>query len=496
MHKGLHVLIGLCLGLYGCAESVRENIVDPVNAPTVEMSAPVLDGGSILIEWRYLAEGSDLNEFRITKTVSNETVEVGRQAAQPEAAWQSASIRDSVLVADIEVTYRVTSLLTGGAESTSASGKIRIEGPKLAVSVDPVSLMAVLSWSEPIPGTAGYEIVRKGDSTAETVYSTDDGAAGNYADPIPEDGKEYVYELTTVLENGIRLTSRGVKAGVMVHVGVQSFGVGRLLLIGWSLGGATVVLANGGSASTIHVLGSDHLPLQGLESVAFALETLSLSPAHPDTGGIYLAGLEAGRVQLQHHDVVSSEVPVPDQVWGLKRSTSFPTAGATSTGMSIVDQGGQAFLLVYSGATLRTVDGTLSVVEEITLSTGEPSDIAQKEGTVWLAYSDRLITGLFDGSLAEMTWEDVPIPTGVTLTGIEPFRDGMILFDGVNAKFYLIELDGNVLASWDALGPNLGLGDIADGPATITEGRDERLVFQSDGSGQMHVFMLNWTEGD
>jgi len=56
-----------------CAEAPRENIVDPVNAPTIEMSAPVLDGASILIEWRYIIEGQPL-DFEVVKAPSTADV--------------------------------------------------------------------------------------------------------------------------------------------------------------------------------------------------------------------------------------------------------------------------------------------------------------------------------------------------------------------------------------------------------------------------------------
>ena len=42
----------LLLLVVRCADSARENIVDPIVAPTIEMSTPVLDGETILIEWR------------------------------------------------------------------------------------------------------------------------------------------------------------------------------------------------------------------------------------------------------------------------------------------------------------------------------------------------------------------------------------------------------------------------------------------------------------
>jgi len=52
----LAVAISTAVLIAACAGTERENIVDPVNAPTIEMSAPVLDGGTVLVAWRYLSE--------------------------------------------------------------------------------------------------------------------------------------------------------------------------------------------------------------------------------------------------------------------------------------------------------------------------------------------------------------------------------------------------------------------------------------------------------
>ena len=71
----------LILLVTACAESARENIVDPVVAPTIEMSAPVLDGGTIVIEWRYLAQGDAAAEFLVFRIVDGEAAEIGRATA-------------------------------------------------------------------------------------------------------------------------------------------------------------------------------------------------------------------------------------------------------------------------------------------------------------------------------------------------------------------------------------------------------------------------------
>lgn len=223
------VLWGLCLAiLTSCAESVRENIVDPVVAPTIEMSAPVLDGGSVLVEWRYLAEGSSLSEFRVTRTVGEVTEEIGRVAASAATGseWQTVSLRDSSLVAGVRVTYQVTAVLSNGASSSTASNSILIEGAKLELlGYDSNNFGIRLAWSGVASGAIGSEIRRTAaDGSAETVFATDDVTVSAFDDRSIEGNTAYTYELITLLDGGGALGSATVEAVRYYHFRTNTVG--------------------------------------------------------------------------------------------------------------------------------------------------------------------------------------------------------------------------------------------------------------------------------
>ena len=57
----------LLLLISACADPVRDNALDPINSPVIDMREPVLDGGSVLIAWRYFADGDALTEFVVRK---------------------------------------------------------------------------------------------------------------------------------------------------------------------------------------------------------------------------------------------------------------------------------------------------------------------------------------------------------------------------------------------------------------------------------------------
>ena len=147
-----HSILRGALALFAissCADSARENIVDPVVAPTIEMSDPVLDGGTILIEWRYLSEGNQLDAFRVTRLAEGSTAELGRVSAILSGSdWKTGSLRDSVLIAGVQLTYRVTGILQSGRESSSASETFRVEGPGFGVlPYDQTTEAIRLRWS-------------------------------------------------------------------------------------------------------------------------------------------------------------------------------------------------------------------------------------------------------------------------------------------------------------------------------------------------------------
>ena len=128
--------VGLLALMTGCANHDRDNSFDPVNTPHLEMSTPVLDGGSILLQWRYLSEGDDLEKFRINRTAGVAGVNIGfvMVSSNSEPVWQTAIFRDSSLVGGVQVFYEVAGILKSGVVRGTASGSITIPGTEFSVT--------------------------------------------------------------------------------------------------------------------------------------------------------------------------------------------------------------------------------------------------------------------------------------------------------------------------------------------------------------------------
>ena len=73
-------------------------------------------------------------------------------------------------------------------------------------------------------------------------------------------------------------------------------------------------------------------------------------------------------------------------------------------------------------------------------------------------------------------WETVSVPEGITVQAIEPFRDKVVILDGLAGTMYLMEPDGSVLLSWAAPGDGHETGDIAvdHNASFVTLGAGER----------------------
>ena len=65
-----HITLKLCtfafllLLIASCADSSRDNALDPINAPVIDMREPVLDGGSVLIARDGFIDACVLGRFR------------------------------------------------------------------------------------------------------------------------------------------------------------------------------------------------------------------------------------------------------------------------------------------------------------------------------------------------------------------------------------------------------------------------------------------------
>lgn len=480
------ILILLLIQL-ACADSPRENIVDPIVAPTIEMSDPVLEGGTILIEWRYLSEGSALAEFRITREARGEAFEVGRVqvAASNTPDWQTEALRDSLIVAGVEVTYRITGFLSGGIESSSASGSITVPGTQFGkATVNPDLLEIELSWSDAPEGTVGYELLRSSDaSDSELIFSTDDPQVQTYVDPLELGNTRYTYVLRTILQGGGVILSDAANAGVytlFTTIRLDALaGIQRVLTFSQPAGSSTAINLVIGSSALIagnNVSEQQSREALNLSDVDFgSLSAATATAAHfsaDQAYHFYVMGLnEAGNQQfLSAYDWPATHII----------TNTIPTSTASRTGLTWFGGRLANRILSFAGATLRVFDHDLAVAEETLIAFDEPIDIDYQDGSIWLAYPDLLLKSNPVNHLSELTtWEPISIPAGSRVTAITRFRDKIALLDGPNAKVHLMDGAGEILISWNAEGQDIEKGDIA------TQ-KDGIYLYQTDGNANVH----------
>ena len=201
----------------------------------------------------------------------------------------------------------------------------------------------------------------------------------------------------------------------------------------------------------------------------------------------------AGEAFFRVYDTeAASSSPFQDSRPIVVRSLTWPSVGASRTGItyfggSLADQ-----ILFFAGTTLRVLNLEFEVVEESVIDSGEPVDIEYQDGSIWLAYPDRLVRSNPAGSLSEVTtWTDVPLSDGVMITAIHRQGVRFVVLDGVAGTINIVDTDGIVLLSWDAMGPDLERGDLSvvEGVSRGDSGAARVIIIQSDGAGRIHTFV-------
>ena len=474
----------LILVVLSCSDPIRENIVDPVAAPQIEMSAPVVDGGAILIEWRYLAEAGDLAEFQITRVTEGGSVVLSTLQATPAAGWQNASFRDSVYIAGVSVLYELRARdLGGGDELAFASDRIQVDGTILSVTPDNENLRIRLEWEREPPGTVGYEIIRTGTEGDSKILLTINDPGLHTFDDQPSVGNVfYQYEILTFLDSG------AVKSDVVS---------GRLFGLTSSVPKST------GPAAERYLLlasaGTFAFAASGEPYVLTDGSPRSIGPPQSAAGTLSAAGLinsdpgfifsVAGK-NREGTEVHVSAFPgfIAPEITHVDPTVTrrWPSAGGSRTGVIWAgDANGK--LLVYEGNELRVLSDSLVIENTVQLEAGEPVDIAYQSGSIWLAYSNRLITSnntfLQEGVTS---WQEIPLPLGVTVTSLSAlYGDRLLILDGSTGTLHAVDLQGKSLITLAAIGPDLEKGDVL----FFHRPNGEPEIQQIDGEGTIHWFL-------
>ena len=117
-------------------------------------------------------------------------------------------------------------------------------------------------------------------------------------------------------------------------------------------------------------------------------------------------------------------------------------------------------------------------------------DIEVVNGSIWLAYPNRLLKSNTVRDLAAVTvWEEVMIPEGASITAMTRvvYHPRLCLLDGRMGRIHMIDDAGHELLSWDALGSDLERGDLGYFGRFGDSGTIQTL-YQSDGAGTVYLF--------
>jgi len=479
-----------------------------VNVATIEMTTLVLDGGALLVEWRYLNEGSDMTELRVERvyrehatladrfwdrSLAEFVTELTRIPALSTtgADWRTESFRDTAFVTGVDVTYRVQGLGGNGSATTSASSTINIPGTFLnPVFGDATDVVLKLDWEDVPSGVVGFQVLRTAPGgKPELVFASNDPALRTYGDPIQIGKDNYTYQLVTLFEGGGTMHSvprrgglfeiirsddpiRPAKQGERLILAIRDIlGSGTFtkarLHVGPSEIYGSLVTGSRGPSEIITVNGGDYdaRTLSG----SFALEETQQTDDQFRPHAFYIAGLNAN----------NSEVYLEarfDTGWELQVTKRWPAAG---TRTALAHLGGR-HLLLSAGDVLRLLSDSLKVEQQVILADGQPLDIEYQNGSIWLAYEDRLLKSNPTEDLAGiMNWETLPV-TGISIQAISRFREDMLVLDGVNRRVHLVGGDGSVRLTWETVGTNPLAADISGG----TSGQ---LVGQTDGEFVVHL---------
>lgn len=477
-----------------CADPEIRTFVDPVSTPTIEMSAPAHIDGAVLLHWRYLAAGSDLAQFRITRATQTHTSVLGTIAAKALPDWQEVSFTDSIFIAGAEVTYGVQALDLNGGVIGSESDRIRVHGTVLEASPDNDKLVNVLMWKDVPPEAVGFEVWRTDtDGDRVSLLSTTNTVDRSFEDRPPMGNTEYQYAVNTRFGNGRQTSSDFVPCVLFAHsrtATAPSLPPTEKFVLYRDPNGSPRALAVG-----------DHFILHNPPGPI--VERLQLTLPQADARPLAVGGLftndtsllngVVGR-NLSNTEVFISVYPSPAEgqtqfVLEPIATHRWPTtktggAGATWAG------GSSGRFVFYDGDLVRVLDETFQIEAEIEIEYGEPIDIDYQARSLWLAYPDRLLKSNDDPLRNGFErWSEVPIPPSITITAFSRyFEDKLLVLDGITAKIHVMDLDGRVLLTTDGLGSALERGDIMF--RIRSEGVPE--VYLIDGQGHMYHFW--WRE--
>ena len=456
------------LALVACSSPSRDNALDPLLSPAIELSAPIVDDGTILLRWRYYSEGSGLEQFEISRTTADDSTVIGTLNVTAPIGWQSATFRDSLLVAGVAVEYRVAAL-SDGLVTAVASGNITVKGTVIRATNDAPDLSINIEWSDAPPGVVGYELLRSTGNEQEVLFATQDITLISYRDRALAGDTPYEYRIRTLLSSGRTILSDPVRTSIFTHQWSEPTlgpSPGNRYVV-YAAPGNIKALATGGQdpvivrwAFLINTDGGTQYPVELPNSDTSTLNATQLSHPNPGFRGSIVGLNTDGTVFLAVLEDIEGSGGTPNPIPAVYKTWSA-TGSGNRTGVVWASDVFRGRIVFFEGTTLRWLNEDIELIGETSLQTGEPVSIAFQSGALWLAYQDRLVRSNDTFMSAGVTeWEEFPLPVGVSVTSVASiFEDKLLILDGIAKKLYVMDLQGAILISWDARGTDITRGD-------------------------------------
>ena len=431
-------------------------------------------------------------------------------------------LRDTLVIAGEQATYRVGAMVSGKAYYSDAV-QVTVPGASLElVELNQKTATVSLQWNTGGEQALSYEIVRQIDGTPpEIVYLTRNSTNTAFEDgPLPGNMR-YSYQIQTILQSGSRLSSRKSNVGfylnrIQTQLTSAQDAKMRLALVSasnnttppmiciFNHSDVEVIKGPGVAMENIALVGAyrPQVTLMEKESISFAGHTLH-SGEHSE---IFIVGLHSDThaVVIQMYRIETDVWnPVPAtwepalQEWQIEADYRSTAVARNSDGRLFVAAGG--LIKAFSIANIR-VDGDEQKAKPIASGFvpipggGDIGDLEVTGNSIWLSLpnENRLLHGQIqfasDGSLQNIDWQTLSIP-GVLSGPLTVNQHGNVLFlDLYNHKVWMMDSTGQIVTHINLSKTGFESSSGKDGDLIAGKSGSYDVLFVSNAAGQIAMF--------
>lgn len=500
---------------FGCYNPERDLVVDPYNTPIIHfLNANYKEeDGFVNIRWEYIGR-EPVIRFMVNRQVFN-VENLPREIANiPVVELKHknlivGSFQDTSPVSGERISYWVTADL-GNQRETTTERRVEVDIPGAhfgGVRRNPFNGSVEVFWTGNSEGVSAYEIIRRSSNrTEELVFRTEGSLDNLFLDETIRGNLTYTYTIWTSMLNGTRLKSREIQTGLFSlaskrKIEILSGPEERVRLSsGLAFSEASLLaLVVKKEQTTIAKIqyktnpsydGSLEVFRRSFVTIPLDIGSLihaSIGIAGPSVLGQSVARMYLGGVHSETGQVVIKAYGLPNiqPVWigpGDWYVSNFKSQIA-------IYSDSKDRLFVALGRELRIYDFVQDQVHTVSLNLQDPLDLLVSNDVVWIVYphDSALFRGdmkLLSGSISDVFWEKVFLPSGVQPVALTQNRFGLIfVLDAGNREVISFDTVGNRILEWSL--PN---GDYFGGDLTSDISGYE-LIHVSDTVGNVFTFL-------